>query len=53
MPRNNYGFQKRQKELKRQTKQEEKRQRKLERANAQPEEPPEDDSGSVPEAKEE
>ena len=34
LPKRNYGFEKRQKELKRQEKREEKRQRKLERADA-------------------
>jgi hypothetical protein len=34
MPKRNYGFEKRQKELNKQRKQEEKRQRKLERAEA-------------------
>ena len=34
MPKRNYGFEKRQKELNRQRKQEEKRQRKLERAES-------------------
>ena len=38
MPRRNYGFEKRQKALKRQQKQEEKRQRKLDRAKAQADE---------------
>lgn len=38
MPKRNYGFEKRQKELKRQQKQEEKRQRKLDRAKAQADE---------------
>ena len=33
MPKRNYGFEKRQKELKRQEKREEKRQRKLEKAD--------------------
>lgn len=37
MPKRNYGFEKRQKELNKQRKQEEKRQRKLERAIAPPE----------------
>ena len=37
MPKRNYGFEKRQKELIKQRKQEEKRQRKLDRANAPPE----------------
>ncbi|MBA3496953.1 MAG: hypothetical protein H0T86_07600 [Gemmatimonadales bacterium] len=38
MPKRNYGYEKRQKELTRQTKREEKRQRKLERTSDQPEE---------------
>lgn len=37
MPKRNYGFEKRQKELKRQRRKEEKQQRKLDRANARPE----------------
>ncbi|HEV7365846.1 MAG TPA: hypothetical protein VGN76_08365 [Gemmatimonadales bacterium] len=40
MPKRNYGFEKRQKELTRQRKQEEKRQRKLDRTDA----PPADDT---------
>lgn len=35
MPKRNYGYEKRQKELIKQRKQEDKRQRKLDRANAQ------------------
>ena len=38
MPKRNYGFEKRQKELKRQQKQEEKRQRKLDRGSLPPDE---------------
>lgn len=37
MPKRNYGYEKRQKELTRQRKQEEKRQRKLDRTDAPPE----------------
>jgi hypothetical protein len=37
VPKRNYGFEKRQKELKRQQKQEEKRQRKLDRVSEPPE----------------
>ena len=37
MPKRNYGFEKRQKELNKQAKREEKRQRKLERAGTLPE----------------
>ncbi len=37
MPKRNYGFEKRQKELNKQRKQEEKRQRKLDRSGAPPE----------------
>ena len=37
MPKRNYGFEKRQKELNRQQKQEAKRQRRLERSEAAPE----------------
>ena len=40
MPKRNYGYEKRQKELTRQRKQEEKRQRKLDRTDA----PPSDDT---------
>lgn len=36
MPKRNYGFEKRQKELNKQRKQEEKRQRKLDRSSAPP-----------------
>jgi hypothetical protein len=36
LPKRNYGFEKRQKELNKQRKQEEKRQRKLERSSAPP-----------------
>lgn len=45
MPKRNYGFEKRQKELKRQEKREEKRQRKLERADT-----PAEASSDEPEA---
>ena len=38
MPKRNYNFEKRQKELSRQQKQEEKRQRRLERSDASPKE---------------
>ena len=38
MPKRNYGFEKRQKELNRQQKQEAKRQRRLERSEAPPDE---------------
>lgn len=41
MPKRNYGYEKRQKELSKQQKREEKRQRKLDRAVG----PPEDDKG--------
>ncbi|HUR94246.1 MAG TPA: hypothetical protein VMY76_06655 [Gemmatimonadales bacterium] len=40
VPKRNYGFEKRQKELNKQSKREEKRQRKLERATEAPEETP-------------
>jgi len=47
LPKRNYGYEKRQKELTRQRKQEEKRQRKLDRAEApQPEELRPDDADS-------
>ena len=47
MPKRNYGYEKRQKELTRQRKQEEKRQRKLDRADApQPDEMRPDDPDS-------
>lgn len=45
MPKRNYGYEKRQKELKRQQKKEEKNLRKLERAKSATEEPAE---GAVP-----
>ena len=45
VPKRNYGYEKRQKELKRQEKREEKRQRKLERADT-----PSDEARSEPEA---
>jgi hypothetical protein len=48
LPRNNYGFEKRQKELRRQLKKEEKRQRKLDRAKEAPETKP--DEPESPEA---
>jgi hypothetical protein len=38
LPKRNYGFEKRQKELNKQAKREEKRQRKLERSSAPPDE---------------
>lgn len=44
MSKRNFGYEKRQKELNRQRKQEEKRQRKLERSGA----PPEDPKGDEP-----
>jgi hypothetical protein len=43
VPKRNYGYEKRQKELNRQSKREEKRQRKLERANEPTEEPRSDE----------
>ena len=46
MPKRNYGYEKRQKELTRQRKQEEKRQRRLERTDAPPEEVKLDDMTS-------
>ena len=48
LARNNYGFEKRQKELRRQLKKEEKRQRKLDRAKEAPEAKP--DEPEPPEA---
>ena len=47
MARNNYGFEKRQRELTKEKKKEEKRLRKLERQNTQ--EPPEGDAEDAPE----
>ena len=44
MPKRNYGYEKRQKELTRQRKQEEKRQRKLDRTDAPPEDVKSDDT---------
>ena len=52
MPKRNYGYEKRQKELTRQRKQEEKRQRKLDRTDAPPEEGKLDDPTS-PDAQQE
>jgi hypothetical protein len=46
LPKRNYGYEKRQKELTRQRKQEEKRQRKLDRTDAPPEELKLDDATS-------
>ena len=46
LPKRNYGYEKRQKELTRQRKQEEKRQRRLERTDAPPEEVKLDDMTS-------
>lgn len=46
MPKRNYGFEKRQKELKRHRKKEEKQQRKVDRANARSEDP--EGQGSSP-----
>lgn len=46
MPKRNYGYEKRQKELTRQRKQEEKRQRKLDRADAPAEDPKLDETSS-------
>ncbi|MGH7500089.1 MAG: hypothetical protein ACREL3_14715 [Gemmatimonadales bacterium] len=47
MPKRNYGFEKRQKELNKQRKQEEKRQRKLERTIAPPESGKADETDSA------
>jgi len=44
LPKRNYGYEKRQKELNRQRKKEEKRQRKLERSKSGPEEGPADET---------
>jgi hypothetical protein len=46
LPKRNYGYEKRQKELTRQRKQEEKRQRKLDRTDAPPEDGKLDDTTS-------
>jgi hypothetical protein len=47
LPKRNYGFEKRQKELERQRKKEEKRKRKLDRVGDPPAEVPNDDSPSL------
>lgn len=47
LPKRNYGYEKRQKELNKQRKKEEKRQRKLDRAKAGPEEAQADEATSV------
>jgi hypothetical protein len=46
LPKRNYGYEKRQKELTRQRKQEEKRQRKLDRTDAPPEDVKLDETSS-------
>lgn len=46
MPKRNYGYEKRQKELTRQRKQEEKRQRRLDRTDAPPEDVKLDETAS-------
>ncbi|MGH7508501.1 MAG: hypothetical protein ACREMZ_03395 [Gemmatimonadales bacterium] len=46
MAKHNYGYEKRQKELKKQRKQEEKRQRRLERTSASPEDVKTDETAS-------
>jgi hypothetical protein len=48
MPKRNYGFEKRQKELNKQRKQEEKRQRKLDRAEATPENSADEEATTAP-----
>ena len=50
MPKRNYGFEKRQKELNRQKKKEEKQQRKLERKEAAEERPAEMPDGNGPDS---
>ena len=47
MPKRNYGYEKRQKELSKQQKREEKRQRKIERAVSPPEDVKGDESGGM------
>ena len=47
MPKRNYGYEKRQKELNKQRKKEEKRQRKLDRAKAGPDQVPEEDPAGL------
>jgi hypothetical protein len=47
LPKRNYGYEKRQKELNRQRKKEEKRQRKLERSKTGPDETPADETASL------
>jgi hypothetical protein len=51
LPKRNYGFEKRQKELNRQKKKEEKQQRKLERKEAAEERPADTAEGSGPDAR--
>ena len=48
MPKRNYGYEKRQKELHKQQKREEKLKRKLERADVPADEPDRDESSSSP-----
>ena len=50
MPKRNYGYEKRQKELHKQQKREEKLKRKLERADVPAEEPDRDESSAPPAA---
>jgi hypothetical protein len=47
VPKRNYGYEKRQKELNKQRKREEKRQRKLDRTKTGPEEVPTDEAASL------
>lgn len=47
MPKRNYGYEKRQKELSKQQKREEKRQRKIERAVSPPEDEKVDEPGAM------
>jgi hypothetical protein len=51
LPKRNYGFEKRQKELNRQKKKEEKQQRKLERKEAAEERPADTAEGTGPEGR--
>jgi hypothetical protein len=47
LPKRNYGYEKRQKELNRQRKQEEKRQRKLDRSKTGSDEPPAEETSAA------
>ena len=53
MPKRNYGYEKRQKELSKQQKREEKRQRKLERTESPPQDVKGDEPGAIGSPREE